>query len=612
MKIKIVTIVLTVLFAYGFIPESHAQLLTRAEYLKKFEEKKVKILDRFSKSTSPSYTIVMSRYGTQRGVEIADSLMLHLLEEPRGDMFWMMPTIASYVIGKEVMSEAARAATRQAWKTYAPARGDTENHWAMYYTALLIAAEQWPDLPGSEWYNGKSSAENFTEAKEYLFDWAKLTTTKGQGEFDSPDYLIEYILTGVYLAEYAQDPEIRQLGSMLTEYFFADFAVEHLNEQYGGGHSRIYEIKLMHYEKSIATDLARLYFDAGTPRPRGWLAGLILSDYRLPEIIYQIANDRKQPYVHRERKRVRHNIRYGAEKNPPVYKYTYMTKDYVIGSLQGGLLQPIQQLTWSLRYNFGKPFSLMFGLHPYWSPYEIGMFFPNYNKITIAGIVSSKRSYNKPDKWTGGSPHERTFQHKNTLISLYDIPVGTTSNHIDGFFPANLEERIRDESGWIFCKAGETYVGWFPLQPGEWNPEYEIEKPAFAAVTGSRENDGTQLLRNYRFRSWELQNGYVVEVRSADEVGSFEKFQAKLRKHIPSAVLEPGKVSVTYQTLNDDKMEFSFPESRRLNGQVVDLAETPLFAGPYLNADVDSQMLEIRYKGKKRILDFKNLTVREE
>jgi len=603
-------IVLMVFWIISLVSVSPAQLLTRAEYLKKFDEKSTELIDYFAASTYPGYTVAMARYHTRQGVEIADSMVIHISRDASGDMFWMMPSIACQVIGREVMSPAANAAQRQAWKTYAPARGDTENHWAMYYTALLIAAEQWPDLPGSEWYNGKSSAENFREAKEYLFDWAKLTTTKGQGEFDSPDYLIEYVMATIFLAQFAQDPETRRLGSLLTEYIFADFAVEHLNQLYGGGHSRIYESPLMHPEYGIAFNLAGLYFNAGEVHKSHWLVPLVISGYRLPEIIYQIATDRDQPYVHRERKRVRHNIRYGVEKNPPVYKYTYMTKDYVIGSLQGGLLQPIQQLTWSLKYNYGRPFSLIMGLHPYWSPYEIGTFFPSFDKICIAGIVSSKRSYNQPEKWTGGSPYERTFQHKNTLIALYDIPVGATSNHIDAFFPANLEERVVDESGWIFAKAGETYVGWFPLRPGEWSAEYEVKEPEFAAVTGSRENDGTQLLRNYRFRSWDLQNGYVVEVRSQVEVGSFENFQEKLRRHIPVANLQAGSVSVKYHTLNNEGMQFSFPEVRRLNGKVVDLAQTPLFVGPFLNAATDSQLLEISYKGKKRILDFKNLQVR--
>jgi hypothetical protein len=106
-----------------------------------------------------------------------------------------------------------------------------------------------------------------------------------------------------------------------------------------------------------------------------------------------------------------------------------------------------------------------------------------------------------------------------------------------------------------------------------------------------------------------LQNGYVIEVRSKDEIGSFDKFTHKLRRRIPKANLEAGAVSVTYKTLAGDNMKFAFPDTRVLNGNEIDLSETPLFESPYLNAAQDSEMLTITYKGKKRIYDFKNLTI---
>jgi hypothetical protein len=206
--------------------------------------------------------------------------------------------------------------------------------------------------------------------------------------------------------------------------------------------------------------------------------------------------------------------------------------------------------------------------------------------------VSSKGTYNKEDKWTGSSPYERTFQHKNTLLVLYDIAPGTTTEHIDGFFPKNLEQRIVDASGWIFCKAGDTYVGWYPLQESEWKEEEE----------------------NWRLRSHPApagQNGQVVEVRSQAEIGSFEAFQQKIRMHIPKANLRPNAVSVDYTTLDGDKMNFAFPEMRQLNGKSVDLTKYKLFEGPFLNAEVGSEKLTMTYKNKRRVLDFKKLTITE-
>jgi hypothetical protein len=532
-------------------------------------------------------------------------MFIAALKEPRGDMFWMFPVIGAYLHGKDKMSPEAKAAVRHAWKTYAPYRGDTENHWAMYYASLFLAAEQWPGLPGTEWYNGKSSDENLADARGYLLHWMKITTTIGQGEFDSPDYFPEYATATILLADFAQDPAIRHRGEMMLEYILADFAVEHLDGQYLGGFSRIYQPAVFMPLNSGASAFAYLYFGTGKPTTSSWTLLPVISKFRLPQIIYNIATDRSKSYVERERKRVRNVIRFGPEKNPPVYKYTYVTKDYGIGSLQGGLLQPIQQHTWGVRYTYGRPYTTIFGLHPYWSSYELGMFFPEELKPLIADVVASKGTYNNPDKWTGGSPFERTFQHKNTLLVLYDIKPGTTTEHIDGFFPRNLEERIVDPSGWILCKAGDTYVGWYPLQEYEWIEEKDVQgvvKPSVGVPVNVPKH---QEVGNWRLRSHELQNGYVIEVRSKDEVGSFEKFCFQLRSHLPHATLKPGAVSVRYRTINNDEMEFSFPEKRILNGAPVDLSTTPLFEGPFLHAAVGSEKLTMTYKDQKRILDFK-------
>ncbi|MCC6398241.1 MAG: hypothetical protein IT282_14605, partial [Bacteroidetes bacterium] len=155
------------------------------------------------------------------------------------------------------------------------------------------------------------------------------------------------------------------------------------------------------------------------------------------------------------------------------------------------------------------------------------------------------------------------------------------------------------------------YVGWYPLQAGEWTAEYDPPGQA-KSVTGRPEMSGSKPQeRNWRFRSHKLQNGYVIEVRSEREIGSFEKFTASLRSRLPKAVLTPGKVSVEYTTLGKDRMAFTFPETRHLNGKVVDLTKTKLFEGPYLNAEVGSERLTITYKGAKRVLDFRLVRVSE-
>ncbi len=592
------------------LQSANAQVVSRETYLKEFEKRAAFITSIYDTVQAAGYYQAAVRYAHGKDIAIADKMLIELLRDPRGDMFWMIPAIGTYLQGKDKMSPEARATMRNAWKTYAPYRGDTENHWCMYHAALFLAAEQWPNLPGSEWYNGKSSEENLREAKEYLIQWMKITTTIGQGEFDSPDYFPEYAMPMILLSQFSKDPEMRTRGTMMTDYIFADFAVEHLEGQYIGGYSRIYQPAVYKPLLSGASAFAYLFFGTGEPTNSGWIVLPALSNYRLPEIIYSIALDRSKTYIHQERKRVRNVIRFGTEKNPPVYKYSYITKNYGIGSLQGGILQPIQQHTWGVRYTYGRPYTTIFGLHPYWSALEVGMFFPEEVKTLIADVVASKGTYNNPDKWTGGSPYERTFQHKNTLIVLYDVAPGTTTEHIDGFFPRNLEERIVEPSGWIACKAGDVYVGWYPLQEYEWKEESDASINTLNDI-GRRQLERVKETGNWRLRSYKPQNGYVIEVRSKEEIGSFAQFRSALNAHTPTATLQPGSVSVQYSTLGGEKMEFAFPEKRMLNGSTINLSKTKLFDGPFINAEVGSEKMTMTYKNKKLVLDFKTVKITE-
>ena len=61
--------------------------------------------------------------------------------------------------------------------------------------------------------------------------------------------------------------------------------------------------------------------------------------------------------------------------------------------------------------------------------------------------MSSKKTYDSPDKFVGGSPYEKIFQDQDTVIVLYDIPAGARFPHINGFFSKDLRDVVEDPSG---------------------------------------------------------------------------------------------------------------------------------------------------------------------
>ena len=86
---------------------------------------------------------------------------------PAGDMFWMYPMVTAMEAGQGAMDNTNRARIRELWRSYFPYRGDTENHWLLYYASLCLAAEANPGAGPEAWCNGKSSAENIAEARSY-------------------------------------------------------------------------------------------------------------------------------------------------------------------------------------------------------------------------------------------------------------------------------------------------------------------------------------------------------------------------------------------------------------------------------------------------------------
>ena len=549
---------------------------------------------------------VAAKLYLRRDLEGALELLDAILPEPNGDMFWMYPNVLINYLGRDVLPEAYLVRLRDLWRTFTPYRGDTENHWVMYYASLYLMAQLYPGEPGEAWFNGRSSTENFDEAGEFLEHWVTTTTTIGQGEYDSPHYMGFFITPMALLYAYAADEAMRLRAQMMLDYLIADFAVDSLNGLYAGAFSRIYPEPLLERWKNGSTSFAWLLFGnipfrphgvnvilpAVGYRPHGITAVLAMSGYCPPEVIHHIATNRSEPYVHRELKRTRNRIRYSSARTLPVYKYAYVCRDYVVGSTQGGLLQPIQQHTWEVMWATSDPFeghNVLFTLHPYSSGCELGMYFPEEPKLLTRSVLQEKKeTYDSPDKWTGASPYEQVFQQEDTVVVLYDIPVGTRFAHISGYFSRHLSPCEEDESGWIFGRGGEALIAYFPLAPYEW-----------------RDEDGG----DRRLHSPHLKNGAVVQVASASTY-TFDAFRDAVRALHLEFTIEPVP-RIHFETLRGSVVDVAYGEVPRVDGKRIDYEAWPLFEGPFMMSEKGSGRLELRSGSMRRLLDFENLAVED-
>jgi len=526
------------------------------------------------------------------------ALCSHHLEElladgPTGDMFWMFPITAIAYLDQGQLTDSARQALRRSFQTYMPYRGDTENHWLLYYTSLYLMAQMWPGENGDQWYTGKSSAENLREAEGWIDSWVRLTTTRGQGEYDSPHYMGLYFLSMSYLAEWAQDPAMKKRATMMLDYLIADYAAENLDGIYVGAHSRVYDRLVLEKWLNVSSDFGWVLFGLGHPLdpPDGYIIFYVLAKaYEPPDILKRIATDRSRPYTHYELKRTRNRWRFFDELHGPVYKTTYVRQEYAVGSDQGGTLQPIQEHSWDVTWNVPDPRGVentFFTLHPYSSLHELQTYFTFPPDLGIADVVSSKKSYDSPDKFVGGSPYEQIFQDQDSVIVLYDIPPGTRFPHINGFFSKNLADVREDRSGWIFARGGDALIACRPLQPYTWKP-----------IDGG----GRRLFSPY------LKNGIVVQVAARSEYKDMEAFRQAILALPCEFKLNPVPF-VRFRSLRGKTLAFTYGQIPRLNGAPLDYDHWPLFGGPFVEAAVDSEQLTLKYGKMRRTLDFRRLTV---
>jgi len=559
-----------------------------------FEQRKLAMIDAYAHYQGKGdygYAEIAAKLWRHEDAAWCSQKLEQFLAAPSGDMFWMFPVTAIAYLDQGQLKPSARQALRNAWKTYMPYRGDTENHFLLYYTCLYLMSQMWPE---DAWYTGKSSAQNMEEAREWIEGWVKLTTTRGQGEYDSPHYMGVYLLPMSYLAQWAKDPAMKKRASMMLDYLIADYAPENLDGLYVGAHARVYEAQLVEPANGVSADFGWLWFGVGHPEkvPANYvLYYLLASAYEPPEVLKQIATDRSQPYTHLERKRTRNRWRFYDELHGPVYKTTYVRREYAVGSDQGGVLQPIQQHSWDVTWSVPDARGVQntfFTMQPYSSVQELQTYFVFNPDGAAEGVAKSKKTYDSPDKLLGGSPYESIVQDRDTVIALYNIAPETRFPHVNGFFSKDLSEVTEDKSGWIFMRGGaSTYIACRPMQPYFWKPI---------------EGGGRRLFSPY------LKNGFVVQVAAASEFPDLAAF-GKAILALPLEFRVDPVPAVHFRSLRGTNIDFTYGATPRLNGREVDYEHWPLFGGPFVESEVDSQKMILKHGSLRRTLDFKDLTV---
>lgn len=461
-------------------------------------------------------------------------------------------------------------------------KGFTENHKLQYRTARYLYGQTWPQ--GPDLADGTSPSAAMQEAKTWILDWIDRTVSIGQLEFDSPNYHSLYYLCMTSLYDFALDPAMKQRAWMMMQVLIADWAVEYLKGNWAGAHSREKYDQVTHtiLNSGTAIPFGYLFFGDSQFHPElpepFYVALAAVQGFRPLSILGNIATDRSKAYVHKETKAPRRG--FGINQSDlPTWKYTFVTKDYALGSSYGDITA-VENHRWDLTWVSKKDGSTCFFIHPSYSRDQLLKFFGDSPDNILANILRQRPYYSDPNKWVEGSPFEELLQHENTLIALYDIPQSDEYGHVNGFFSKNIQERVENNTGWIFCASDSVYFGVRPFTPGIWHEEKD----------------------HYRLTLNSRRTGVLMEVASKSEYPSFKDFQNRLL--LNPLEIDMDRLRVAYTNSHGNRLVFVHGDTRTVDDKKITFSNWPLFDGPFLKSKPGSKIIELIYGDEKVVLDF--------
>jgi len=107
-----------------------------------FEVRRQRLIDVVSRERDRSFNTVTAKLFTGNDKAFALMMLDSLAtDESIGGMFYAYSAISTYLKFRDQLPDSLKRKIRQAFRARTMYRGDTENHWVMYYTGIYLAAQ---------------------------------------------------------------------------------------------------------------------------------------------------------------------------------------------------------------------------------------------------------------------------------------------------------------------------------------------------------------------------------------------------------------------------------------------------------------------------------------
>ncbi|PWJ56901.1 hypothetical protein CLV98_10910 [Dyadobacter jejuensis] len=483
----------------------------------------------------------------------------------------------------------------------------TENHATMMWTSAYLFAQYFPD---AQWVNGMTSAELMADMKERLRKTFKNVYTKGYTEYLSTTYEVVMNFPVAILYEFAEDPETKAIAEAFLLYKWSLQSTNHfegltmapysrMNTQedylptdsyvsatlyqnwlYWGWGPHTQSVKLEHFEQYPETSYT-IY--------------VALSNVFPDPIFFRLGGSQSEPSTMRSSASTFGHFAGERARPHMMMRNVYRDKLFAIGTgnfrwYPGGDYADHDTNGFNIVWHSTDRFNYINCYHPYWNS---------------DGDVENRA----PDIWNHGSisPFQQTAHYQSTVITLFNIPekdpwVNTPSKdkwlwrdaHADNLlkrgmlrYPKSVDEK-QETKGWIFLREGDVFIGIKPLKP--YYIQTDLKGPSV---------DGFNIVKSDAAKT-----GFIFELGSAEESGSFKNFQKKLTSKKISVDWE--EMTVAYKNLTDHNIRIKFNPGLAVdadglarsvptvwvNGKEdIPYSEWPMIKSPHI--DMDNSLLKI-------------------
>lgn len=450
---------------------------------------------------------------------------------------------------------------------------DSENHSAMQDQLCWGGAKilrRFEPYKSMTYNDGSTAGEQYEAWTQFLIQYLRERGKRGLFiEYHSNTYS-KYTSQNFYnYYDLAEDPTLRALAGSVLDLFWADAALETLDDVVGGAGARFARPDDLNPDRNGYAPLMWYYYGKGQVRSlHPGVMMLMTSGYRIPDVIMDIALDTaaRGSYEYISRKPglllegKENESRYWVDyENNQILRYSYVTPDFIMGT---HMFPNLPSARWSKISSQNRFHSAILKTDS------------GFVQIVPQGgaTTSNDRGYN--EQWS--------IQKQGTLVTQ-KLRTSERIAEMRVYIPSGTGVTIEEVDGWIFIDTGHSHAGIRVATGG-----YQWQDANWIALTDEY-------------------SPVIIEVaRSADYPG-FAAFKAAALGSSLAVTGQTGSRQLEYTGLGstgDFVFHMDTDQLPTIDGQPYNLTPDFTFKSPYINAEWPASKVFIEKDGRSLTLDF--------